>query len=135
MRVVVDTNVLIASIGLKSPYRLIFDKIKTRELEIALSNDILSEYNEILSLKMNKSTADNLIKFFNFSSNVIKINIFFFWELMTNDPSDNKFVDCYIASNSDFIITNDKHFEILNRNEFPKVNIISADDFLELLRK
>ena len=135
MRVVVDTNVLIASIGLKSPYRLIFDKIKTRELEIALSNDILSEYNEILSLKMNKSIADNLIKFFNFSSNVIKINIFFFWELMTNDPSDNKFVDCYIASNSDFIITNDKHFEILNRNEFPKVNIISADDFLELLRK
>jgi predicted nucleic acid-binding protein len=40
-----------------------------------------------------------------------------------------------IASNSDFIITNDKHFEILNRNEFPKVNIISADDFMELLRK
>ncbi len=53
--------------------------------------------------------------------------------LDTNDLDDNKFVDCYIGGNADFLVTNDHHFTILKKLDFPKLAIISIDDFLSLL--
>ena len=59
----------------------------------------------------------------------------FNWNYITSDPDDNKFVDCAIASNADFIITNDKHFAILQTIPFPKVNTLTLQQFIELLEK
>ena len=53
--------------------------------------------------------------------------------MITNDADDNKFVDCAIAANADYIVTNDKHFQILQTVDFPKVNIISVEEFRNLL--
>jgi predicted nucleic acid-binding protein len=55
------------------------------------------------------------------------------WNLITKDPDDNKFVDCAIASNADWIVTNDKHFHLLRDIDFPKVNVISIEEFIDLL--
>ena len=133
MKVVLDTNVLISAIGIHSPYRIIFDKIKKGELLLAVSTDIINEYREIISQKMTSSIADNLTQYLILSPNVLKTNIYYYWSLMNNDESDNKYVDCYIASNSDFIVTNDKHFEIVKSIDFPKINVINSDDFIDLL--
>lgn len=135
MKVVLDTNVLVSAIGIHSTNRIIFDKIKTGEILLAVSNDIIDEYREIISLKMTSSIADNLTQYFVLSPFVLKTNIYYNWSLMSIDESDNKYVDCYIASNSDFIVTNDKHFETLKSNDFPKVNVINASDFIDLLNK
>lgn len=48
---------------------------------------------------------------------------------------DNKFVDCAIASNEIFIVTEDKHFKELENIPFPKVEIVGIDDFLKHLKK
>ncbi|WP_307681167.1 hypothetical protein [Segatella copri] len=48
---------------------------------------------------------------------------------------DNKFVDCAIASNAIFIVTEDKHFKELENIPFPKVEIVGIDDFLKHLKK
>jgi predicted nucleic acid-binding protein len=53
--------------------------------------------------------------------------------LIKTDIDDNKFVDCAIAANAHFIVTEDKHFTILEAIPFPKVNIISAEDFKNYL--
>jgi predicted nucleic acid-binding protein len=53
--------------------------------------------------------------------------------LITVDPDDNKFVDCAVAANADFICTEDKHFKVLKKVPFPPVKVISADDFVEIL--
>ncbi|MFH1050454.1 MAG: putative toxin-antitoxin system toxin component, PIN family [bacterium] len=135
MKVILDTNVLVSAIGIHSPNRIIFDEIKSGELLLAVSNDIINEYREIISHKMTSSIADNLTQYFILSPNVLKTNIYYNWSFMNNDESDNKYVDCYIASNSDFIVTNDKHFEILKSYDFPKVNIINSNDFIDLLNK
>ena len=34
-----------------------------------------------------------------------------------------------IACNAHYLATNDKHFNILKRIAFPKVNVISVDEF------
>ena len=47
-RIVVDTNVLVAIIGRKSPFRWIFDRILSGDFILCLSNEILTEYAEIL---------------------------------------------------------------------------------------
>ena len=47
------------------------------------------------------------------------------------DPDDNKFVDCAIVSNAEYIVTNDAHFDCLATIPFPHVSIRSIDEFLE----
>ena len=57
------------------------------------------------------------------------------WNLITKDPDDNKFVDCAIFANADFIVSDDKHFGELSSVEFPKVLVVRLDDFARLFRK
>ena len=49
------------------------------------------------------------------------------------DFDDNKFFDATVAANADYLITNDVHFNEAKKLSFPKVNIISANEFLQLL--
>ena len=48
-------------------------------------------------------------------------------------PDDNKFVDCAIAAGTKFIVTNDRHYNVLLSLGFPKVDIIRLDEALEQL--
>ena len=49
------------------------------------------------------------------------------------DPDDNKFVDCAIVSNAEYIVTNDAHFDCLADIPFPHVSVRHIDEFLEEL--
>ena len=49
------------------------------------------------------------------------------------DPDDNKFVDCAVSANADYIVTNDRHFNVLKGIYFPQVNVIDIDTFKRLL--
>jgi uncharacterized protein len=60
------------------------------------------------------------------------IEAFYKWQLIEEDKDDNKYVDVAIASNADYIITNDKHFKVLQNIPFPKVQILSLQEFKEL---
>jgi predicted nucleic acid-binding protein len=62
------------------------------------------------------------------------IRKYYYWDLIKNDPDDNKFVDCAIAANADYIVTNDRDFKILSRTPFPKVQVLTADAFLKMLQ-
>jgi len=46
---------------------------------------------------------------------------------------DNKFVDCYIAAGAEYLITHDKHFDVLAAVPFPKVNVVRIDEFMAAL--
>ncbi|MDY6791465.1 MAG: putative toxin-antitoxin system toxin component, PIN family [Thermodesulfobacteriota bacterium] len=128
-RFVFDTNVLLVSISSKSPYHWIFQKLIQQYFELAVTNDILSEYEEIISNKYSKSVAENIIRTLLFLPNVILTNIYFNWNLIKHDRDDDKFVDCAIASNSDAIITHDKHFNVLKNVPFPRVTVMNIFEF------
>ena len=61
--------------------------------------------------------------------------IFYQWNAIIADADDNKFFDAAVAANVDFLVTNDGHFNEVKRLSFPKVTIVSADEFLRLLEK
>lgn len=35
------------------------------------------------------------------------------WQLVSDDPDDDKFVDCAIGANVDYLVTNDRHIRNL----------------------
>lgn len=133
MIVVLDSNVLLISIPKKSLYRPIFDAFLQNKFSVAISNDVLNEYIEVLTRYASIDVADNIAELLLVRENVIKTEIFFQWSLVSADVDDNKFVDLFISANADFIVTNDAHFETLKDVSFPKVTVLNATEFLKLI--
>jgi uncharacterized protein len=134
MTVILDTNILLICLPKASIYRLIFDALVSGVFKLAISNEILSEYIEILSQKTNATIANNVAELLLSLPNVVKTDVYFRWNLIRQDADDNKFVDCAIASAADFIVSNDRHFRELLSIDFPKVSVLTATQFLEFLR-
>lgn len=135
MKVVIDTNVLLMSIPRISKYRPIFDKLLKGNYRLAISEGILQEYLEIIGRKTTGQIAQNLGELLMSLENVDKTEIYFRWNLIQADPDDNKFVDCAVSARVRFVVTNDNHFKELKTIDFPPVEVINADEFLEELNK
>lgn len=134
MRVVPDTNVLLAALPHTSDSHLIFLELIRGTYELCLTSDILNEYEEVFQKRANREVATLALDVLDKLPNLLYINKYYFWRFITVDPDDNKFVDCAaIAANADFIVTDDKHSKVLKDIPFPKVNIISKQAFLEML--
>ena len=133
LRVVLDTNVLLVTISSRSKYHFIYEKLVADKYDLFVTNEILMEYEEVISQKYNSPVAGNVIKSLLILPNVIKTPIYFNWNLINEDADDNKFVDCVINSNSHLLVTNDKHFQILKEIRFPKITVINAETFVEQL--
>lgn len=132
-RVILDTNVLLVAISKRTEYHVIWQAFQNGEFELCVTTDILDEYAEKLHEKFRPDVGINIMKAIENSPDVVKINKYYFWNLITVDPDDNKFVDCAVAANAHFICTEDKHFRVLKKVAFPPINVISADDFVEML--
>ena len=133
MRIVLDTNVLLQSLPVASTYRPIFDAIRTGRAQLVVSTAILLEYAEILSRRTSALVAHNVLALLVEPVGAQRQETHFRFGLITADPDDNKFVDCAIAGNADYIITNDAHFNVLTQIKFPEIQVISAQDFLKYL--
>lgn len=133
MKVVLDTNVILISISRRSKFHPIFAAIEDKKFEVLVTTDILFEYEEVIEMHMGQLAASSTLDGFQNLSNVTKIEKYYLWKLITQDPDDDKFVDCAVAGNADFIVSDDNHFKILKNVEFPKVKVISSEEFLEML--
>jgi uncharacterized protein len=134
MRVVIDTNCFLAILPKKSTYRPIFDAYRQGRFELAVSSEILDEYAEIFEQKMTSQISENILELIMKQTNSIKTEIYYRWELIIVDLDDNKFVDTAISSDSDYIVTSDRHYNILKEIPFPKVKTISLDGFMKILK-
>jgi predicted nucleic acid-binding protein len=103
-------------------------------LSLVVSNDILLEYHEKIAEKTSPEIAENVIKLILSLDNCTLQTTFFEWGLMHNDEDDNKYVDCALVASADHLISEDRHFNILKSVEFPKLSVMRADDFLELVK-
>jgi len=133
MKIVLDTNVLLVAISRKSGYFSIFDAFLNGEIQLCVTTDILNEYAELLSTKFHPNVMTNIMQVIDKSPDVLYITKYYNWQLIKADPDDDKFVDCAVAANTDYLVTNDKHFKVLEDIVFPPVNVVSAEKFLPLL--
>lgn len=133
-RIVLDTNCLLMSIPSKSPYHNVFVSFLRGEYLLCITNEILLEYEEIISCKTNSKVADNILNAILSRDNILFINPVYRFKLIEADPDDNKFVYCAIHSNAKFIVSQDKHFGILRDIDFPKLDVIDIDTFQHILK-
>lgn len=128
-RIVLDTNCLLISLPRISPYRIIWDMFLRGKYVLCVSTEIIEEYSEIISVKTTSGIANNVITTILNAHNTELVTPYYRFNLIQADKDDNKFVDCCITANAQYIVTNDRHFDVLNQIEFPHVNVISAKDF------
>jgi predicted nucleic acid-binding protein len=96
---------------------------------------MLQEYEEVLSRFYSVAFTKFVIETILNAPNVEQTTLFYRWLLITADPDDNKFVDCAISANADYIVSNDRHFNIVKDITFPKVNVIDIDSFKKAIFK
>lgn len=133
MIVVLDTNIIVASLSTKSKYHWIISGLKIGDFSIAVSNEILTEYEEIINIKYGTIISNAFLELLLNLENVKFVDIYYNWNLIKEDESDNKFVDCFISSGADYLITEDHHFNSLNNTLFPPIRIIGINKFKEII--
>jgi len=134
VKIVLDTNSLIQSVPRQSRYHSVWMSLVRGEHILCVSNEILEEYVEILQRLTDYETAELIVMTIINSPFVEHITPYYHFQMIKNDPDDNKFVDCAIAAGARYIVTNDKHYEVLRHTPFPHVDVISLADFADLLK-
>ena len=131
--IVLDTNCLLQALPSKSPYHKLWTEIVEGRVSLCVSSDILDEYEEILSQKATPEIARNVVEAIANLSTTTFQTAYVHFELLTTDVDDNKFVDCAIAADAEYIVTNDKDFNQLKEIPWPKVEIIKIAEFVKQL--
>lgn len=133
MQVVLDTNVLLVILPEKSKFHKIFQALRQKRFSICFTTEILLEYEEVFSSRYSSSNLVEIFAELLDSQKSKFITTSFRFYLIQADPDDNKFVDCAIASDAEYIITNDRHFNILETIPFPKVETLTLQAFQQIL--
>ena len=133
-RIVLDTNCLIMSLSAHNQYAEIWQKFVNGEYTLCVSNEILEEYEEVIARNISPKAARIVLSYMQILTNATFIDPHYSFGLIHADEDDNKFVDCAIASNAIFIVTEDRHYNELVNIPFPKVEVIGIDDFIKYLR-
>lgn len=133
--IVLDTNCLLASLSRNQEEYIIWRSLQEGRFNLCVTNEIIDEYVEVLQRNISPTIAENVMFLLLNLNNLIFFDTYFKFNLITADPDDNKFVDCAIAANAEYIVTNDKHFKELEIVDFPRVKHISIDEFVARLKR
>ena len=130
-RIVLDTNCLVSSLPRNGKYHRVWQGFFDSKYVLCYTNEILTEYEEILTQKMGRMIAQNIVKAIIARPNTLKLDPHFQFRLIEKDVDDNKFVDCAISAGADYIVSEDAHFRVLETIPFPSVCVIRLDEFLK----
>lgn len=130
-KLVVDTNALLQCIASRNQYHDLWVSLFDGRNNLCITNEILQEYEEVLELRISRDFAKRIIEKILYNDNTLLFDPYFKFNLIQADPDDNKFVDCAICADAKFIVTEDRHFQILKEIEFPKVEIITLDEIIK----
>jgi uncharacterized protein len=135
MRVVIDTNCLIASVPKSGEGFWLYLAFRDKSFIWVVSTEILNEYFEKLSEFYSPETAEVVLTVLLSSPNTELSEPYFSYDLITKDPDDNKFANLAISTNARYLVSNDKHFNIFKTIEFPPLDVIKMHEFKEVLKK
>ena len=134
MKIVLDTNCLVNVIMPGSYNNDIWQAFRASKYVLCVTNEILFEYHEILAKRYNSLIANTVLKELMETPNVERVNPTYRFNLIKADPDDNKFVDCAVIVGATYIVSNDHHFHELQEYDFPKVDVRTLTEFLDIVR-
>ena len=135
MRVVVDTNVFISSLlNTEGNPRKVIDLWRFEKITLCLSKEILAEYFAVLGRfgLSEEPEGEELVQLFQKRYNQVFLTSVPTILAISEDPADNKFIECAVAADAKYIISGDRHplnlkvckgFRILPPTDFLKVRV------------
>ncbi len=136
-KLVLDTNIVISALHrAESDPDIILSLVLDKEAKVAvlhLSKEIYDEYKEVLS--RDKFSYFNQTRVKDILRKIKKAAVWVDPKVQVNvvkvDPADNKFLECALACQADFLITgNTKHFPF---KDFHQTKVVNPREFLELI--
>ena len=130
MKIVLDTNVFISGIFFSGPPAQILKAWKDQEFQIVISKEILSEYQRVahdLSIKFLGVDIGPIIELLTIYGRIVEtegISV-----TVCEDPDDNMFLECAIASNSKIIVSGDRH--LLRVSGYQGINVVKPRNFID----
>ena len=131
MKIVLDTNVFISGIFFSGPPSQILRAWKNKRLQIILSQDILIEYQRVAESLMLKYPSIDILPIIELVTvhgqfvDTKNVDI-----TVCEDPDDNKFIECAIASDTKIIVSGDKH--LLKIKGFKGIKVHKPREFVEI---
>ena len=98
---------------------------------LCVNTEILNEYEEILTEKTIFDIAHNVVESIARLHTTVFQEVYIHFGLIEADPDDNKFVDCAVAADAEYIVTNDSHFSILKHTVWPRITVIAIKEFVK----
>ncbi|MCG2827045.1 MAG: putative toxin-antitoxin system toxin component, PIN family, partial [Thermoplasmatales archaeon] len=129
IRAVIDTNVFISSFITYGKSRKVLDKVFAGKIRLLTSPAILLEFEEVLSREkfgLTRTQVQRIVSLLIHSSEVIESKTKII--LITEDPDDNKLLECAIDGRAKYIITGDKH--LLKIRKYKNIRIVNPNSFL-----
>jgi uncharacterized protein len=135
MTVCLDTGVFLQILGRKQPFHAILRALLDGRLILALSTEILLEYEEIIVKLSGGQRWEDVVRLLQLLSelhdNVRQTEPQYRFRVVADDPDDNKFCDCAIAAAADFLVTEDHHFKALKTAGY-KPQPLTPGEFIRL---
>jgi putative PIN family toxin of toxin-antitoxin system len=109
----------------------LFEALLRGDLTLCVTTDILDEYAEIIEQQMNAGIAEMTLDLLLTLPNTLLIHKHYFWQLVEQDPDDNKFIDCAIAAQAQYLVSNDKHLNVLKKYDYFGITLLRLPAFKE----
>lgn len=131
IKAVLDANIFISSLFWRgAPYKIVQKGLKGIFI-ILTSLEILEEVRDKLINKFHFPLEDtnDFIEILAINSKIIEPTIKL--NIVKEDLSDNKIIECGLTGKANYIVSGDKH--LLKIKEYQKIKIITSQNFLKLL--
>src|SRR3989338_6324605 len=133
LRITCDTNTLISGFLFKGKEKKLLELIAENKVQLYLSNEVISEFSRVLKYPRlvskyasHSEIMDTLLELSHIVESAQKI------DLIKEDPTDNKVLECAMAAKAKYIISGDNHLLKIKRNTQKNESLI---DFSSTQRK
>jgi uncharacterized protein len=116
LKVVMDTNVFVSGVFFSGPPYQILKAWQSGDFELVVSQEILDEYQRVGEILAEERPTVDLNPILNFVLEHAKVyESAALNEPVCEDPDDDKFFACALASGSKLVISGDKHLLKVSR--------------------
>lgn len=129
MKVIIDTNVFVSGVFFKGPPYQILRAWLEAKIELVISPDILDEYRRVGLILAEEHPGVDLIPMLEFViQNATVYSAPLPPEAICEDPDDDKFFACALASGSKIIVSGDKH--LLVASGYRGIEVLKPREFI-----
>jgi putative PIN family toxin of toxin-antitoxin system len=134
MKIVLDTNIFVSAFFWGGKPEAIIERVRCNLDILFVTDEIIREIERVLRKPKFPKRSEEMIKFNIQHIKTISRKITAREKIITGgsrDKTDNKFLECAIASNANYIISSDIH--LLELKRYGDTRIVTIKEYLEIV--